>query len=400
MSDQHSTAQHSTAQHSTAQHSTAQHSTAQHSTAHHSTAQRSSAQHSTAVVPIQKLTDGPLFLCRCPFLALSATIGNPEQVTEWLQSVKELQQEQDTQLGIASPSQRYKVNLIQHAERYADLRYYSFKPAAAQQDDDCPEAASTAAPASQGNQDAFNKIHPCAVLTAAQLQDSSFPSELSLEPCDCLELANAMHDVLQTALLAGSNFIHVTPATGPVCELTKIADMHTLVEQGSASAMVPGPTVQAAEASSAAACLTDQVDQWRTAAQAALHTLSADTHFPDGKPISRSAVRVWEKALKQELVVWATVHGSVGLQATAQVLAQLKASSAWDPRTTFTNESYNPIQFYSMMRALERQDMLPALTFSFERRKCERLAGKSLCPVCKVYALCELHVGMWMVACM
>ena len=329
-------------------------------------------------------------LCRCPFLALSATIGNPEQVTEWLQSVKALQQQQDTKLGIAGPSQMYKVNLIQHAERYADLRYYSFKPAAAQQDDSCPNTTSTAAPVSQGSQDVFKKIHPCAVLTAAQLQDGSFPSELSLEPCDCLELANAMHDVLQTVLLPGSSILHA-PATRSMCESTNAAGMHTVVKQGSAFAMAPGSIVQAPEASSAAAC-TDQVDQGTTGAHSALHTLSADMYFPDGKPISRSTVRVWEKALKQELVLWATVHGSVGLQATARVLAHLKEGSAWDPRTTFTNESYNPLQFHGLIRALDRHDMLPVLTFSFERRKCERLAGKSLHPL-------AIHDLSFMLAC-
>ena len=336
-------------------------SLSQHSTAQHSTVQQQ--------LHIQKLTDGPLSLCRCPFLALSATIGNPEQVTEWLQSVKALQQVQDTKLDIAGPSQRYEVNLIQHAERYADLRYYSFKPAAAQQDDDCPRTTSTAAPASQGSQDVFNKIHRCSVLTARQLQDGGFPSELCLEPCDCLELANAMHNVLQTVLL---------PAMEPVGELANTAGRHTVMNQEPATAMDLGRTVQAAETSSAAACCTDQADQWRAAAHAALHTVSADMRFPDGKPISRGAVRVWEKALKQELVLWAAEHGTAGLQATARVLAQLKEGSAWDPRTTCTNESYNPMQFYRMMRALDRQDMLPALTFSFERRKCERLAGWSL----------------------
>ena len=43
------------------------------------------------------------------------------------------------------------------------------KPAAAQQDGDCANTTSTAAPASQGSQDVFNKIHPCTLLTAAQL---------------------------------------------------------------------------------------------------------------------------------------------------------------------------------------------------------------------------------------
>ena len=108
----------------TAHHITAHHSTAQHSTAQHSTAQHSTAQHSIAVLPIRNCQMGHA-LCRCPVLALSATIDSPEQVTEWLQSVKAPQQQQDTKLGIASPSQRYKVNLIQRAKCCADLRYHS-----------------------------------------------------------------------------------------------------------------------------------------------------------------------------------------------------------------------------------------------------------------------------------
>ena len=86
-------------------------------------------------------------------------------------------------------------------------------------------------------------------------------------------------------------------------------------------------------------------------------------------------MRVWEKALKRELVLWATDHGAAGLQATAQVLMQLRDSCEWDPSRTYTSQSNNPMQFYKMLRALDQQGMLPMLTFSFERRKCEVLAG-------------------------
>ena len=120
---------------------------------------------------------------RCPFLALSATVGNPEQVTEWLQSVKCLQLQQDQAVGTAAPSGSYSVKLIQHGERYADLRYHSFQPAAMQSGNDCLDVSSASAADAQA---AFRKIHPCAVVTAQQLQEGGFPSEITLEPCDCL----------------------------------------------------------------------------------------------------------------------------------------------------------------------------------------------------------------------
>ena len=61
-------------------------------------------------------------------IALSATIGNPQEFVSWLRSAKDLQQQQDAvsgtlQLGAGS----YTVALIQHGECYADLRYYSWQ---------------------------------------------------------------------------------------------------------------------------------------------------------------------------------------------------------------------------------------------------------------------------------
>lgn len=61
-------------------------------------------------------------------IALSATIGNPQDIASWLRSAKDLQRQQDAanntlQTGAGS----YAVALIQHGERHADLRYYSWQ---------------------------------------------------------------------------------------------------------------------------------------------------------------------------------------------------------------------------------------------------------------------------------
>ena len=332
------------------------------------------------------LTHLDLWNDRCPFLALSATIGNPEQVTEWLQSVKGLQREQDSQLSIAGPPDRYQVKLIQHAERYADLRYHTFKPCSAQQDDQLR------APGLQQTSDMFTKIHPCAVLTAEQLQDSGFPSEISLEPCDCLELFNAMHSVSQAAASsqsAPSQAVSSQAASSnmdaervsllhPVAESSNTPVAQSAVSRGPASEqiMLREPMLLGIAASSTAGNASSlRLLHWATAAQSFMQDNAPDAYFPDGKAILRSAVRAWEKVLKQELVLWARDHGTAGLQAVGQVLGRLKASSGWDPSRVYTNESSNPLQFYSMLRALDKQEMLPMLTFSFDRRKCESLAG-------------------------
>ncbi len=76
--------------------------------------------------------------------------------------------------------------------------------------------------------------------------------------------------------------------------------------------------------------------------------------------------------------MWASKHAAVGLDATAKVLRQLKELSQWKPvgaaQAAFTKIKSN--DFYHMLKGLDNDGMLPILTFSFDCRNCERLAGK------------------------
>ena len=123
-------------------------------------------------------------------MALSATIGNPEQVAGWLQDVKSLQQKQDQgkpqKSGTVQPTVSYRVRLIQHSERYADLRYHRYHNTACVQLEDPTRFDQM-----------LHKMHPFAVLDVHQIEESGFPADLALEPSDCLELFNNMHSALQ-----------------------------------------------------------------------------------------------------------------------------------------------------------------------------------------------------------
>ncbi len=114
-----------------------------------------------------------LLLAPCPIIALSATVGNPDQFNDWLK---------DTQKALGSD-----LKMIKHSTRYSDLRKYMYEP---------PEVFKfTGLGRSYGvglgldGLLGFDAIHP-----ASSLVDKSrgMPDDLALEPRDCLSLWKAM----------------------------------------------------------------------------------------------------------------------------------------------------------------------------------------------------------------
>ncbi|KAM9082357.1 putative ATP-dependent RNA helicase DDX60 isoform 2-T3 [Megaptera novaeangliae] len=133
-----------------------------------------------------------LVMIRCPFLALSATISNPEHLTEWLQSVKRYWQQTESMMekNIASSrsagcrasshqdyllmKQSYKVRLVLYAERYNDLEKHI---------------------CSVNNHDiSFDHFHPCAALTTDHIEKFGFPSDLTLSPREMIQLYDTMFE--------------------------------------------------------------------------------------------------------------------------------------------------------------------------------------------------------------
>ena len=269
--------------------------------------------------------------------------------------MKSLQQQQDRKQGIQKSLPTYQVRLIQHSERYADLRYHTFTTPSRQQGG--VPRAETKAPQASPHGVSFSKIHPCAVLTASQLRrDSKFPSEVSLEPCDCLELFNVMSDACRAAEQSES-------------------DDHVLASSSDAPSHIAAGSDNDGAPELAASEQLEQ--QWWTAGKSAIDKLAPDRYFSQHQQISRSAVRMWETQLKETLVSWATEHGPAGFRAVQQILKQLRAGS-WSSGISSGGTANNPHDFYRMLRLLDQQGMLPMLTFSFDRTKCECLAGEQL----------------------
>uniref|UniRef100_UPI00398F8CF5 probable ATP-dependent RNA helicase DDX60 n=1 Tax=Pristiophorus japonicus TaxID=55135 RepID=UPI00398F8CF5 len=132
-----------------------------------------------------------LAIIRCPFLALSATISNPEELTQWLQSVKtywervESSSEEPPSSNTSQKSKRkqqarreeqsFKVRLVSYGERYNDLENFV-----------CDF---------EDNEYKFIPYHPCAALTVHHIKNYGIPSDLALSPPECLRLYDAMVQV-------------------------------------------------------------------------------------------------------------------------------------------------------------------------------------------------------------
>ncbi len=115
-----------------------------------------------------------LLLAPCPIIALSATVGNPEQFSSWLASTQE--------------SAGYQLTMIKHPHRYSDLRKFIFHPPERFAFSGLSKKSSFATLGLDGVEN-LSFIHPIASLVN---KSRGIPDDLSLEARDCLSLWQAM----------------------------------------------------------------------------------------------------------------------------------------------------------------------------------------------------------------
>ncbi|XP_075786296.1 putative ATP-dependent RNA helicase DDX60 isoform X3 [Pelodiscus sinensis] len=135
-----------------------------------------------------------LVMIQCPFLALSATISNPEYLTEWLQSVKRYWQLAESTIeespsscttawkGTRKPKlqktkKSYRVRLVLHGDRYNDLEKYVCSL--------------------RDNNFIIDHYHPCAALTVNHIENYGIPSDIAFSPRESIQLYDMMAKVWQ-----------------------------------------------------------------------------------------------------------------------------------------------------------------------------------------------------------
>ena len=115
-----------------------------------------------------------LLLAPCPIIALSATVGNPEQFNDWLAATQR--------------SSGFKLKMIQHHHRYSDLRKFMYNPSSNIRFE-CLEKSFTLGIVGLDEIPEFDFIHPVVSLVN---RSRGIPVDLALEARDCFSLWQTM----------------------------------------------------------------------------------------------------------------------------------------------------------------------------------------------------------------
>ncbi|MCJ1475667.1 hypothetical protein MMC13_004330 [Lambiella insularis] len=115
-----------------------------------------------------------LLLAPCPIIALSATVGNPEQFSDWLTA--------------SQRSSGFELSMIQHQTRYSDLRKFMYTPPKVFKFGGLSRT-STLGDVGLDGIPGFQFFHPAASLVN---RSRGMPADLSLEARDCLILWQTM----------------------------------------------------------------------------------------------------------------------------------------------------------------------------------------------------------------
>lgn len=239
--------------------------------------------------------------------------------------------QQDRSIDIQQPDSTYDVRFVRHSGRYADLRHYTYTSSISYADSSVRLGSGQPATG-------LLRLHPCAVLDVKQLACDGAPTELTLEPADCLDLHHCMYTVLHP------------PA--PACASTDLPP----------------------------------VSPWLVASRSTVDRLAPDVYFAsqEGRQIKRASVRVWEQALMQELHSWAAHHDttegcSEGQTAAEQVLTRLKRLSGVQQQQAVSGEP----SMAALLEELRQKDLLPVIVFKMSQKGCRVMAGEAL--VCSLY---------------
>jgi ATP-dependent RNA helicase DDX60 len=274
-----------------------------------------------------------LLLSNAPFLALSATVGEPEAFVAWLQRIKNFQSESEK----GEKDQSFKVRLVQHFERWVDLRRHVYVGLEGRSLEDASALVKSGRLHMRARVDhtsaeidlaeALEPLHPLASFTSAQMDIGKVPVNVRFEPRDSLSLYNALWSV------------HSKCQEGH--DVKKRADILQALDP--------------------------------------LQFFAGETIF-----ISKPQSIQYEAAVKVEFESWIAlglrrecvqVLRLLGNQVVDNQVQKVQKEEDSEEEASDASEKGSVVnRLFQLMCVLHRQDRLPAVIFNFDRTLCESLA--------------------------
>ncbi|KAI9150582.1 helicase [Paramyrothecium foliicola] len=156
-----------------------------------------------------------LLMAPCPIIALSATVGNPFELRDWLSGTQR--------------AKGFKLVMFTHATRYSDLRKFIYVPS--KSFDFAGFKTLKRLPCSGLDADKsdskFMFVHPIGSILS---RDKSTLEDLSLEPRDCLELWRAM-DTLKSESFPLDSGVAPSRALPPSFKKSDVVKWETTLKQ-------------------------------------------------------------------------------------------------------------------------------------------------------------------------
>ncbi|SCU64604.1 ATP-dependent DEAD/H RNA helicase, putative [Trypanosoma equiperdum] len=311
-----------------------------------------------------------LALLPCPFVALSATLGETQQLCGWLNRVQSRLKEQA--VDTPAKARDYRVHVLpsegQTIQRWNDIKKYIYLPP--------PDTRTSLKKLTTTYENRYiHDLHPLSILTTDQLQ-RGFPPDITLVPSEVVSLFGEMRTAFDNI---------IWPKLSSIPRVQMLQSKLKLLEPGryfEADLYITQQRARLYERE-----VKDAFAQWVLLSNSSVKKpdISSDEQVKEFNSTMKHATETILAAFAQKLNEKEAALGSYAVAAMERKRAQQQSRTNTEGRSEQESDEAVPEaafpgsrqfireQSLNVLREISARDMGPAIVFSFESEDCEDL---------------------------